>query len=68
MSEDYKEPSEEYKRASRDHAESSSKYRLVKIAYRSLMIGDAEFIASCEEMKLADAKFDAAFNLEQSKP
>jgi len=32
------------------------------------MIGDAEFIASCEEMKLADAKFDAAFNLEQSKP
>jgi len=68
MSEDYKEPSEEYKRASRDHAESSSKYRLVKIAYRSLMIGDAESIASCEEMKLADAKFDAAFNLEQSKP
>jgi len=61
------EPSEEYKRASRDHAESSSKHRLVTIAYRSLMIGDAEFIASCEKMKLADAKFDAAFNLEQSK-
>lgn len=67
MIEDYEEPSEDYNRASRDHFEAASKYRLVKLAYRSLTIGDAEFIAACEAMKVADAKFDAAFNLEQSK-
>ena len=57
----------DYNQASRNHVVAASKYRMAATAYRSLMIGDAEFIASCEEMKLADAKFDAAFNLEQSR-